>query len=238
MNRVFITGDTHGGAIGDLNKLTSRKFPEGLELDKKDYVIILGDFGFIWSNKQDAHEKNKLKWFEEKPWITLFVCGNHENHNRLDNLPTVKMFNGYVGKVNDSIYHLRRGNVYTIAEKTFFTFGGGYSIDKARRVENRSWWKREMPSIAEYQRGLDSLLEVDNKVDYILTHSCSNRMFSGLATRTNMNHKIFGEEDLRNYFDIIDETVTRKMWYYGHFHYDCLFNNHQVFYDYVMELTD
>ena len=237
MNRVFVCGDTHGGSIGDLDKLTSRRFPEGKELTKDDYVIILGDFGFIWNNKQDAYEKSKLQWFIDKPWTTLVVDGNHENHIRLDALETEIKFGNPVGKINDSLYHLRRGYIYDIAGKAFFTFGGGFSIDKEWRTENISWWEREMPNNQEYERGLKNLAEVDNKVDYILTHTCSNGMFKELAGRVNMDHKILGEDDLRNYFDTIRETVDHKMWYFGHFHYDYLSdNNWQEMYNLVKEI--
>ena len=173
-----------------------------------------------------------------KPWTTLFLCGNHENFERLDALPTVQKFGEYVGKVNNSIFHLRRGYVYTIAGKTFFTFGGGFSIDKARRTEGISWWAREMPNKKEYDRGLDQLSDVDNKVDYILTHSCSNDMFTELAYHVNMNHKIAGEDVLREYFDLIRKKVEHKMWYFGHFHYDLLSdNNWQTMYNLVKEIT-
>ncbi len=238
MNRVFVCGDTHAGQVGDLDKLTSRKFPEGKELDKDDYVIVLGDFGFLWDKIPSSYEKDKYKWFEEKPWTTLFLDGNHENHTRLDSLPTVPMFGEHVGKVNDSIYHLRRGYVYYIAGKSFFVFGGGFSIDKFRRKENVSWWAREMPSTEEYERGLKQLADVENKVDYILTHSCSNSMFGELALHARMDHKIDGEDDLRAYFDIISNTVKHKMWYFGHFHYDFLSGDHwQVMYNLVKEIV-
>ncbi len=144
-----------------------------------------------------------------------------------------------MGKVNDSIYHLRHGYVYNIAEKSFFTFGGGFSIDKARRTENVSWWAREMPSKEEYKRGLDQLANVNNKVDYILTHSCSNKMFDELAYHVNMNHKITGEDELRNYFDNIRNIVKHKMWFFGHFHYDFLSSDHwQIMYNLVKEIKN
>ena len=44
------------------------------------------------------------------------------------------MFGGQVGVLNESIFHLKRGYVYTIGEKKIFTFGGGYSIDKGHIV--------------------------------------------------------------------------------------------------------
>lgn len=237
MNRVFVTGDTHGSQQGDLDKLTSRRFPEGKELTKDDFVIVAGDFGFLWSPVASDSEKNKYKWFEEKPWTTLFIDGNHENFNRLDALPDVEMFDGVVGKVNDSIYHLRRGYVYEIAGRSIFTFGGGYSIDKNGRLPDVEWWEREMPSKSEYDRGLKSLAEYKNKVDYIITHSCSNNMFLELSDEYNMFYKIEGEEQLRDFLDIIELLVERKHWYYGHFHEDHKFENHTVLYDIVRELT-
>ena len=45
---IYLTGDTHGGI--DINKLTSKSLKkENLTLTEEDYVIICGDFGFIWS---------------------------------------------------------------------------------------------------------------------------------------------------------------------------------------------
>jgi len=235
MSRIFITGDTHGGI--DLYKLNSEPFPEGDGLCKEDYVIIAGDFGFLWDANPSQTELYNIKLLNSKPWTTLFLDGNHENFDRLDKLRTEQKFGNPVGVVSESIYHLRRGYVYTIAGKTFWTFGGGFSIDKYRRTEGISWWAREMPSEAEFERGLASLEAVDNKVDYIITHSCSNRMFNELSGQTDLNHKVKGEDNLRMYFDRIDNLVDRKMWYYGHFHYDCLFDDHQELYHLVNEIT-
>lgn len=47
--------------------------------------------------------------------------------------------------------HLMRGQVYDIGGKTFFTFGGGLSADRADRKEGRSWWPQEAPSGEEME---------------------------------------------------------------------------------------
>lgn len=47
---IFITGDTHGGI--DIKKLSSRNFPKGKKLTKNDFLIITGDFGFVWSGNR------------------------------------------------------------------------------------------------------------------------------------------------------------------------------------------
>ena len=44
---IYVTGDIH--LNHDSAKLNSTFFPEGKILTKNDYVIICGDFGFIWN---------------------------------------------------------------------------------------------------------------------------------------------------------------------------------------------
>ena len=189
---VWITGDTHGDWI---NRLNIDSFPEQKEMTKDDYVIICGDFG-IWDNSK--REKYNLNWLDDKPFTTLFVSGNHENYDILDNLEMSEWHGGLVNFVRKSVIHLMRGQVFNIEDKTFFTFGGASSHDisdgilepddpdfkeKIRqldknpyslyRINHISWWQRELPSEYEMKTGLDNLKKQNNKVDYIITHSPS-----------------------------------------------------------------
>ena len=61
---IYVTGDTHADW---LTRLSFRAFPEGRELTKKDFVLVLGDFG-IWDNSR--REKYNLDWLEDRPWTT------------------------------------------------------------------------------------------------------------------------------------------------------------------------
>lgn len=144
---IFVTGDTHG-VKEDLIKLNTANFPKSKDLTKNDYVIICGDFGLVWDNS-----KEKRRWLEkltEKNFTTLWVDGNHENFNLLEEYPVHEWNGGNVHFISDSVIHLMRGQVYTIDNIKFFTFGGAESIDKCNRTENESWWKQEMPSKEEY----------------------------------------------------------------------------------------
>ena len=85
----------------------------------------------------------------------------------LNSLPTEEFCGGIAHKINDSIYHLMRGMVYTIDNKKIFTFGGAESHDKNQRTEGVSWWKDEMPNENEYKIAYDNLKAHDNKVDFI-----------------------------------------------------------------------
>jgi len=55
---IVLAGDTHGSM--DIAKLNSDNFPEGKKLTKDDYVIILGDFGLLWKNEEDATERHYI----------------------------------------------------------------------------------------------------------------------------------------------------------------------------------
>ena len=50
---IYLCGDTHGAI--EINKLNSKNFPQGNNLTKSDYVIILGDFGLIWDNSGEGY---------------------------------------------------------------------------------------------------------------------------------------------------------------------------------------
>lgn len=210
---VFITGDVHGDY--DIHKLNSTNFPKGCNLTKEDYVIITGDFGLLWSDRTDNTEKYWTDWYENKPWTTLFIDGNHENFNRINKLPEVDMFGFKVGKVSESIYHLKRGSLYTIEDKTFLIIGGAMSIDKARRIENVSWWSGELLSYEDEQR-IFQTIDDNPKVDYVLSHTCPYSVFESFI----------GDDFKANdpTMKVLEEVLKRlqdfKHWYFGHFHFD------------------
>lgn len=110
---IYITGDTHIPV--DIQKLAVKRFPEQKEMTKNDYVIICGDFGGVWDGSNE--EKYWIKWLKNKNFATLFIDGNHENFDMLYSLPTVDFCGGTAHKVDNGIYHLIRGEIYTIDGK-------------------------------------------------------------------------------------------------------------------------
>lgn len=143
------------------------------------------------------------------------MVSNHENHDALNALPISEWHGGKVHFITDSIIHLMRGQVYTIEGKTFFVMGGAQSVDKYRRKEGESWWAQEMPSNEEYEEALDNLDRVDNKVDFILTHTAPDKVVE-LLSRYVWNNS----DKLTQFLQIVSETVDFKEWYFGHFHTD------------------
>lgn len=222
---IFLTGDTHGDI--DIHKLNSKNF-DSSDLTKDDFIIVLGDFGLVWNNSKE--ELFWRKWLDDKPWTTLFIDGNHENHTELDSMPVDIWHGGKVHYISNNIIHLMRGQIFELENRKFFIFGGADSIDKEHRKEHISWWKREMPSTFEYETGLKNLDKHHFSVDYILTHTCSNSIKDQIDSWKDITA-------IEKYFDVLEEKVSFKHWYFGHFHIDMRIDEkHTVLYERVIRL--
>ena len=138
--RIFLTGDVHADL--DIHKLSSRNWPDGNKLSHDDYLIILGDFGLVWNVGDESKEEAYwLDWLEDKPWTTLWIDGNHENFDRIYEMPVETWHGGYVQFVRPHVIHLMRGEIYDICGVSFLSFGGATSIDKHLRTPHESWWE-------------------------------------------------------------------------------------------------
>lgn len=212
---IYITGDVHGELeIG--SRLRVKNFPEQKEMTENDFVLVAGDFGLIWDRGKT--DKYWLKWLNEsKKFTTLFIDGNHENHDLLDAYPVEEWNGGKVHKISDKIIHLMRGQVFEIDNHRLFTFGGAASHDKDSRVEGRSWWSREMPSQSEYEEGIRNLEKVNYEVDYIITHTCSMNTLGRVNSEYGLDHEV---DPMHKYFQQIEDQVAYKHWFFGHFHHD------------------
>lgn len=232
---IYITGDIHGTM--DISKLY---YLDENDFKEDDILIICGDFGFLWDyTGENKTEKRWLDWLNHKPWTTVFVDGNHECFPRLYALKEKEWCGGKVGVVRKKIFHLKRGEVYTIEGKKFFAFGGARSHDirdgvldpekdaekishwrfdrtKIFRINGRSWWKEEMPSKEEMTHALENLKKNDFTVDYVITHDCPvfiQALLYGPAVEKN-ELTIFLQDLVYKY------GLNFKHWYFGHHHID------------------
>ena len=97
-------------------------------MTRDDFVIVCGDFGGIWADRPE--ERYWLNWLEQKKFTLLFVCGNHENFERLYNeFPVVDFHGGKAHRIRENIFHLMRGSVFELCGKKIFAFGGASSHD-------------------------------------------------------------------------------------------------------------
>ena len=212
MSKILVVGDTHH-AMSNFNKVESF-YPN---LTRNDYVIVTGDFGFIWNTTAEGIREDDrwLEYINSRPWTTLFVDGNHENFSRLNNYPVEEWCGGKVHRIKKHIYHLMRGEVFTINGKTFFCFGGARSVDKAYRTAYKTWWPEEIPSQEEYDNAVANLKKINYSPNYIITHTMpdffGHELYGGRYTD--------GDKVAHMLDDFLLQCVFDK-WYCGHHHLD------------------
>lgn len=228
---LFITGDTHG--LYDKLKFSDPYFPEKKNLTKNDYVLITGDFGGLWDGGE--RDEQTLNFFSQQPFTTLFVDGNHENFDLLNSYPVEEWNGGKIHRIRDDILHLMRGQVFTIEGHTYFTFGGGISVDKYRRTEHINWWREEYASESEKQEAIEVLERVGNRVDFIVTHACPESVKENDLARC---ISLIGVKcDTEKFLDEIKERTDYKAWFCGHYHTDLYFERHKMLFMYQETLN-
>ena len=229
---VFLTGDTHGTL--DFGKVL--RFAEvANNLTRDDYLIILGDFGFLWSDPTSDVENERLDWLETQPFTTLFLDGNHENFDVIEALPVTEAFGGRVQEVRPHVIHLMRGERYEIGGHSFFVVGGAHSIDKKWRTPHKSWWPHEVPDAAERERIAAAALDA-GEVDCVLTHCPPTGQYQRYRARFS---GFWGPDDEYTQWleDHVEGIVSYKRWFFGHLHMDLPLDEvHTVLFNQVFDL--
>lgn len=208
--KIGITGDTHG----ELN--FSRVYQAKRE--NITHLIVCGDFGYIWNG--NYKEQKQLDYLNKIGVQILFVDGNHENHELLNNHPISTMYGGKVHRIRDNIIHLMRGEIYTINHKKYLAFGGANSVDieyydiygnKKRRIQGKDWWKEEKPNNSDKQNAFDNLEKHNFTVDYVLTHTCHSPGAYYLLNKPD-------PDDVSDFLNFLRNKINYKYWFFGHFH--------------------
>lgn len=214
---IYVTGDIHGNPSDErfkfLNKLT-----------EEDIIIFLGDFGFDWSPKH-------IKKYNV-PCKTLFLAGNHENYDVLKSLPEQELYGGKVKLLKENVYYLLNGNYYTIGKKTFFIFGGASSIDRDYRIPFLSWWPNEVPSWEEFEFAKKNLEEHGNKVNYLLTHTCSKS-----TSKEIFDYKNGFKDPVEDMIEELENQIKGSyINYFGHHHKNIKKDNHICLHDKIKKI--
>ena len=215
MNKLFVSGDLHGSI--DFQKLIDFNIKFGNELTIDDYVIIAGDFGVIWYERDEEEEK-LLDMLDSFSWTTLFIDGNHENHVRLATFPEVVFKNARAHQISESVYHIMRGEVLEIADLKLLCIGGADSHDKAWRTKNVDWWEEERITPEDIENARKNLERYNFNVDFVISHSLPQSMLRRILPYmkpTRSSHLLD---------DIFWDVDIDKSWITGHYHEDF---NHQ-----------
>lgn len=222
MKTIYLTGDTHGTWF---NIMRIKNVPNCIH-------IVLGDFGFIWGAETESNLFKLERDLNKNNNLLLFIDGNHENFEKLNQYPVEEWNGGLVHRITNHILHLMRGQVFEIEGKKFFTMGGADSIDKGRRTNRVSWWEEENITSSDINTALNNLEKHDFKVDYVLTHTCPQDIKELLGYKLdydNYNENILS--DIRN-------LIEFKHWYFGHMHGDDTIGQYTCLYHKVEKLSE
>ncbi len=201
---IYVTGDVHG----DFARFRS---PELRKLRRQDALIICGDFGFIWNGSEE--EQKLLKKIGRLRCNVLFVEGSHENYDLLEKYEVEEWCGGKTRHISGRLRQLMRGQVYEIAEKTVFAFGGGQREENSELIEGENWWQREMPSQEELGEGLKNLEAAGNKVDFVVTYEPPAKLhdFINGSTDAIVN-------SVNTYLNGVYEKTEFGKWFFGKLH--------------------
>lgn len=227
MGRIILTGDIHGDPM--------RLYPlSGKGLTKDDIVIVLGDFGLIWNDKERT--KKVLELLGELNFTLAFVDGNHENFDLIEQMEETIFWNdGVAGLLPGGVIHLYRGQIYKINNKVIGVCGGANSVDKDWREPKISWWEQEEithKDVETFRINLnDKYSEEKQKIDLMLSHDCPASLVPLVALYSGVNGAAISNSQRQ--LEKILNLVEIDKWYFGHWHinkkisdkFECLYTD-------------
>lgn len=211
---IYITGDTHGGFMRVV------KFCNISRTTKEDVLIILGDACInLFCDGRDTALKQLL---DSLPITLLCIHGNHEK--RPERIGTYRELPWHGGQVfaeeaYPSLLFAKDGEIYDLDGVETLVVGGAYSVDRARRTENKDWWADEQPS-PELKRAVEATLAHRGwRVDAVLTHTAPLKyepveMFLPFIDQSKV------DKTTEVWLDTIEDRLSYDRWFCGHYHTD------------------
>jgi hypothetical protein len=206
---IYVTGDIHA----DRTRLDKKNLKP---LKKGDYLLVCGDFGFIWNG--DSSERKYLEKLSKRPYTICFIDGVHENFELLSHYPMCDRFGGKVRQIEPNIFYLPRGQIYLFNDKTVFAMGGGEDPNAQLTDDEFSESKHpEIPTKTEMLTAVENLERISYSPDYIITHEPPSKvrdfmLMSDTATS--------GPTALRAFFDELTTEAKYTRWFFGSMHTD------------------
>ena len=207
---VYVTGDLHG----DPTRLKESGIKK---LRRDDTLLVCGDFGFLWDGSKA--EQAMLKKLGKCRFHICFVDGVHENFELLHQYPIGQWNGGRARQISGRLYHLMRGEIYTIEGKTYFTMGGGVSSDDDFRSVDETRMRHEIPSREELEHAAANLERVNGQLDYIITHEPPMRIKAFLQLKKQSRDTV-EYTGLNTFFEEIAKCCKFTCWYFGSMHMD------------------
>lgn len=177
-NSIHILGDVHG-KYKRLHEILREK-------DRYPYVVQLGDLGFEFDTLKNIDPKN-----------FVIVGGNHDNYDKIINIPHYLGDFGYMVNFNGI---------------DFFYYRGAYSIDRQYRTIGIDWWEQEQVNIEQFMKARELYRQI--KPDFVITHDCPELITSYLLPPGSNLYQNITSWALQELFNIHQP----KKWLFGHYH--------------------
>lgn len=170
-----------------------------------DLLIQVGDFGF-WPTSIAT------PWTKELDHRAVFVDGNHENHDILQNLEECGFHDhedAWSRCVGDIWEYKKRGSI----EDGILYIGGARSIDRHMRTPGQDWFPEEDIQMGEKFEIMERIEEYGpENIHTVVTHEAPVS-FDVLGS----HHE--GEEDSnREFLERVLDEVSPNRWFFGHHH--------------------
>ena len=213
---IYLAADPHADPL----------FPPLLDYVERakddDLLIILGDVGLYFEDTEQNRRFNDFFLSIKKN--VAFIDGNHENFSYFKTLPAVKWQGAEAFELTPYIHLMKRGCIYDIEGKSFFTFGGCKSSDKWKDLG--LWYEEENPTEEQLKLAYRSLAARNHRVDYVLTHKYERQ-----------DRGVYSPE-LFELHRFIDCNVSFEKWYTGHGHREFVYDEkHIMIYERLTSIT-
>ncbi len=216
---IYVIGDIHGDY--DLIDARFGELQASSLKEKEDVLFVAGDAGFINSYESEKSKEKRIEHLNHLPFIIIVVLGNHENYDIIESLPEVEIFNGKCYKEEGvDVYYAKNGQVFDIDGTKFFTFNGGLSIDKEKRLEYEKeygikfWWPQEIKE-EDFPAAFHNYFT--HQVDFVITHDVPKDIFVKLVPFIPGRFKN-QTCPLQDFLQRIYAIPKFKHWYAGHYH--------------------
>lgn len=219
MGHLYITGDKHGNKDSLYHVIQETKLANG------DWLIILGDFGFIWNGEW---KKNLYKISKMTEGNLLVVLGNHENYDIIEKQMASAWYEevgNYAYHPSENVYIVFDGGYYELCGKKIFCVNGANSTDRYNRIEGRDWWPQEELTYEQ----MDSIAcEMDKhpEVDIVCSHCTSAEIKSIMWPQYS-----YMPYPMERFMDFVYKGLKFENAYFGHYHDDVNLGKYHCLYD-------
>ena len=211
---VAVLGDIHGDTrwTGEILPHVARKI-SGLRT-----VLQAGDFGF-WPPIRGKGFLGTVDFWCKSAGIErlLVTPGNHEHWTNLNS--EFAKNPGSIAQISETVFMMPRGYRFTLAGRSFLSFGGAASLDFADRVPGQTWFYEEAATDAEVDKAI-----AGGPVDVLLTHETINggtplveRIIGGNPMGWNSTELAYSAVSRRRITRLF-EAVKPEILIHGHIH--------------------